>query len=163
MSTTSHRHGNLIPDAQEIVHGLSSRVDNDGRGLAVGVGVAGTLVDDEGARRQGSRDGMRVVGEILGVVHEGAQRIVAPPGRALLRVLQRLVLPAHRVVPVGTQSLHARAHGHRERYALVEQARCQRALPEARAPRHAHAGAVDFGHGHVQGVDYARESPGPAC
>lgn len=163
MRATTHRHGDLIPGTEEVVHELRGGVDDDGGALAIGEGVAGALVDDEGAGGQGGGDGVRVVGQVLGVVDEGAEGGVAPPRRALLRVLERLVLPAEPVVPVRPHPLHARAHGHRQRDALVQQPRGERALAEPRTPRHAHAVRVDLGHRCVQRVQSAVEAPGPGC
>lgn len=119
MPATTHRHGDLIPGTKEVVHEFCGGKHDDGRSLAVRVRVAGPLVDDEGAGSQGGGNRVRVVGQVLGVVHEGAKRVVAPPRGARLGILERLVLSAHRVVPVGAQTLDTRAHGHGQSDTLV--------------------------------------------
>lgn len=98
---------------------------------------------------------------VLGVVDEGAEGRVGPPARAALAVLERLVLAAEPVVPVRPEALDAAAHGHRQRDALVQQAGRQRRLAEPRAPRHAHAPAVDLRHRRVQRVEHPVEAPRP--
>ena len=87
VSATPHRHSNFIACAQEIIHGLGSRIHEDCRALAIRERVARALIDHQRARRQRGGDGVCVVGEVLGVVDEGAESVVAPPGGALLRVL----------------------------------------------------------------------------
>lgn len=163
MAAPTNRHGNLIPDAQPVVHLLGRRIHNDRRALRVGELVPGPLVHHQRPRRDRRGDRVRVVRQALGVAHERAQRRVGPPPRAALAVLQRLVLPAQAVVAVGAEPLHAAAHGHGEGYAGVEQAGGERGFAEPRAPRHADAGGVDLGHRGVERVEDAVEAPGPGC
>ena len=161
MGATPDAHGNLVRGAKPVVHQLRRGIHDHRRRLAIRERVARALVDDHGTRRQRGHDGVRIVREVLGVVHELAKRRVAPPPRAGLAVLQRLVLPAHGVVAIRARALHARRHGHGDGDAGIEEASRQSPLAEAGAARHAHLVRVDLGKCHVQCIQRAVEAPSP--
>ncbi len=147
MRTTPNRHSELIRHPKPIKHDFRRGVDNRRRALAICKHIARPLINDQRSRRQRRRDRMCIKRQAFRLINKRAKLGIRPPSRACFGVLEILALAGESRVPVWTETLHARGHGHCDGDARVEEAGCQGGFTQARAAGYADFCAVDFGGG----------------